>query len=184
MKKYIYLIVVFLLLGCAPSISKTKLQSDFTAYTKHVSNYEFDKVIEFMPEDFWNVYDKKEILASMNSKLNQFDSIYINNLEIDHISKSIKSNNKFFRVITYSSVLGFDTSNVSDEIIEKFKLKYGAEKVELDTTSNRIKIKYNSQMISVYQDKMKTWKYLEFDPIMSSKVYGIETSNKLMKYMR
>jgi len=57
--------------------------------------------------------------------------------------------------------------------------------VQLDTINKLIKIKNNkSQMISVYEDELGEWKYLEFNPQSNTKIYGIETWEKLTKYVR
>jgi hypothetical protein len=186
MKKIISAVIILLLFfGCAPNISLTQLKSDFTEYSTLVSNGEYEKVIEFMPTEFWNVYDKNEFLAKIKKRIKkQIGSISINNIDIKNVSKTIKSNNKYFRVITYSSDLEFDSSNTSDKMLENYKSKFGAENVKLDTINKLIKIKNNSQMISVYEDKLEKWKYLEIYPQSNAKIYGIETWTKLIKYVR
>ena len=139
-----------------------------------------------MPSEFWNVYEKKEFLTKMKKRIEkQIGSISINNIEIEKVSKSIKSNKKYFRVIIYSSDLEFDSSNTSDKMFENYKSTFGSENVQLDTINKLIKIKNNkSQMISVYEDELGEWKYLEFNPQSNTKIYGIETWEKLTKYVR
>jgi len=178
------IIILLLFFGCAPNISLTKLKSDFKEYDVLVSNGEYEKVIEFMPTDFWNIYEKNEFLANTKRVGKKFDSLSIGNMKIENVSKTIKSNNKYFKVITYSTELEFDSSNISDIMHENFKSDFGAENVKLDTINKQFKINNNSQMISVYDDKLEVWKYLEYNPQTIIKIYGIETGTKLIKYVR
>ena len=78
----------------------------------------------------------------------------------------------------------FDFSKISERVIEKYKSRFGIENVKLDTIGKLIKIKNRSQMVSVYDKKLKKWKYLEFNPKIITKIYGIETQVELEKYVR
>lgn len=187
MKKNISIIITLLLFfNCAPKISLTQLKYDFTEYSTLVSNGEYEKAIEFMPIKFWEFYDKKEFIDKMEQRIKrQVGSVSINNIKIEKISKLIKSNKKYFRVIIYSSDLEFDSSNTSEKMLKKYKSTFGSENVKLDTINNLFKIKNNkSQMISVYEETLGKWKYLEFNPNSSAKIYGIETWAELKKYAR
>ena len=137
-----------------------------------------------MPTDFWSVYEKNKFLTKMEQVGKQMDSISIDNLEIVNISETIKSENKKFRVITYSSDLEFNSSKIPERVIEKYKSQFGIENVKIDTINKLIKIKNNSQMISVYDNGLEKWKYLEYNVQIISKIYGIETWAELNKYVR
>ncbi|WP_418501320.1 hypothetical protein [Flagellimonas sp.] len=181
------LLILFILvtnIGCGQEISKTQLESDFLDYSNLISKREYEKAVDYMPTDFWSVYEKNEFLTKMERIGKQMDSISINNIEIVNISETIKSNNKKFRVITYSSDLVFDSSKISERVIEKYKSQFGIENVKIDTINNLIKIKNNSHMISVYDNGLEKWKYLEFNGQSISKIYGIETWAELNKYVR
>ena len=181
------LLILFILvtnIGCGQEISKTQLESDFLDYSNLISKREYEKAVDYMPTDFWSVYKKNEFLTKMERIGKQMDSISINNIEIVNISETIKSNNKKFRVITYSSDLVFDSSKISERVIEKYKSQFGIENVKIDTVNNLIKIKNNSHMISVYNNGLEKWKYLELNGKIISKIYGIETWAELNKYVR
>ena len=181
------LLILFILvanISFGQEISKTQLESDFLEYSNLISKGKYEKAVDFMPTDFWSVYEKNEFLTKMTQVGKQMDSISIDNLEIIKISESIKSNNKEFRVITYSSDLEFDSSNIPERVIDKYKSQFGIENVKIDTINKLIKIKNNSQMISVYDNGLKKWKYLEYNGQIISKIYGIETWAELNKYVR
>ncbi len=183
-KTFLISFILFALISCGPKISNSQLESDFLKYTNLIANGEYEKAVDYMPTDFWTVYDKKEFLTKMERVGKQIDSISIDNLEIVNVSESIKSNNKHFRVITYSSDIVFDSSNISDKVFETYKTNFGGENVRLDSINKLIKINNRSQMVSVYEDRLAEWKYLEFNPQVINKVYGIETWAELIKYVR
>ena len=181
------LLIFFILvadISCAQEISKTQLESDFLKYSNLISKREYKKAVDYMPTDFWSIYEKNEFLTKIERVGKQMDSISINNLEIVDISDTIKSNDKKFRVITYSSDLEFDSSKISERVIEKYKSHFGAENVKLDSINKLIKIKNNSHMISVYDNGLEKWKYLEYNGPIISKIYGIETWAELNQYVR
>ena len=185
MKKTI--LIVFILVtyvGFGQKTSNTQLESDFIDYSNLITNGEYRKAVDYMPTDFWNQYEKNEFLTKMKRVGKQMDSISIDNLEIVNISKIIKSKNKKFRVITYSTDLEFDISKIPERVIEKYKSRFGIANVKIDTNNKLIKIKNSSQMVSVYDKKLKKWKYLEFNPQIITKVYGNETQAELEKYVR
>ena len=181
------LLILFILvanISCGQEISKTQLESDFLEYSNLIAKREYEKAVDYMPTDFWNVYEKNEFLTKMERVGKQMDSISINNFEIVDISETINSNDKKFRVITYSSDLEFDSSKIPERVIEKYKSQFGAENVKLDSINKLIKIKNNSQMISVYDNGLEKWKYLEYNGPIISKIYGIETWAELNNYVR
>ncbi|MCG2432182.1 hypothetical protein [Aequorivita xiaoshiensis] len=181
------LLILFILvanIGCGQEISKTQLESDFLEYSNLISKREYKKAVDYMPTDFWNVYEKNEFLTGMERIGKQMDSISIDNLKIVKISETIESKNKKFRIITYSSDLEFDSSNIPERVIEKYKSQFGLENVKVDTINKLIEIKNNSQMASVYDENLNKWKYLEFNSQIITKVYGIETQAELKKYVR
>src|SRR5690554_7933142 len=181
------LLILFLLvanISCGQEISKTQLESDFLEYSNLISKREYEKAVDFMPTDFWSVYEKNEFLTKMERVGKQMDSISINNIEIVDISETINSNDKKFRIIKYSSDLVFDSSKISERVIEKYKSQFGIENVEIDTINKLIKIKNSSHMISVYDNGLEKWKYLEVNGQSFSKIYGIETCAELNRYVR
>lgn len=180
------LLILFILvtnIGCGQEISKTQLESDFLEYSNLISKKEYEKAVDFMPTDFWSVYEKNEFLIKMARVGKQMDSISINNLEIINISETIESKNKKFRVITYSSDLELESTKIPERLIEKFKSQFGIENVKIDTINKRITIKNNSHMISVYDNGLEKWKYLEYNEQIISIIYGIETWAELNKYV-
>ncbi|MAS69139.1 MAG: hypothetical protein CMP13_00640 [Zunongwangia sp.] len=64
------------------------------------------------------------------------------------------------------------------------QVHFGAENVKLDSINKLIKIKNNSHMISVYDNGLEKWKYLEYNGPIISKIYGIETWAELNQYVR
>lgn len=181
------LLILFLLIAnvsCGQEISKSQLESDFLEYSNLISKREYEKAVDFIPTDFWSVYEKNEFLTKMERVGKQMDSISINNIEIVDISEVINSNDKKFSVITYSSDLEFDSSKIPERVIEKYKSQFGAENVKIDTINKLIKIKNNSHMISVFDNELEKWKYLEFNGQIISKIYGVETWAELNKYVR
>ena len=70
------------------------------------------------------------------------------------------------------------------KVIEKYKSQFGIENVKIDIINKLIKIKNSSHMISVYDNGLEKWKYLEFNGQSISKIYGIETWAELNKYVR
>ncbi|MFI0431229.1 hypothetical protein [Mariniflexile sp. HMF6888] len=183
-KTFLISFILFALIGCGPKISNSQLESDFLEYSNLITNGKYEKAVDYIPTDFWTVYEKNEFLTKMERVGKQIDSISIDNIEIVNISESIKSNNKDFRVITYSSDLELNSSNIPERVIEKYKSQFGNDKVKIDTINKLIKIKNNNQIISVYDNELEKWKYLEYNGQIISKIYGIETWAELEKYVR
>jgi len=183
-KAFLISIILSTLIACGPKISNSQLESDFLKYSNLITNGEYEKAVDYMPNEFWTVYEKNEFLNKMKRVAKQIDSISIENIEIANISESIKSNKKDFRIITYSSDLEFNSSNTPERVIEEFKSRYGNDKVKVDTIKKLIKIKNNSQMVSVYDNGLEKWKYLEYNGQIISRIYGIETWAELEKYVR
>ncbi|MGY3795177.1 hypothetical protein [uncultured Aquimarina sp.] len=185
MKKTLLILFILVVnISYGQEISKTQLESDFLEYSNLISKGEFEKAVDFMPTYFWSVYKKNEFLTKMERVAKQMDSISINNFKIVNISEIIKSKNKKFKIIVYSSDVEFDFSKTPERVIEQYKSQFGIKNVKIDTINKLIKIKNNSQMVSVFDEKLKKWKYLEYNPHIIKRVYGIETQAELKKHVR
>ena len=89
------LLILFILvakIGCGQEISKTQLKSDFLKYSNLISKREYEKAVDYMPTDFWSVYEKNQFLSIMKRVGKQMDSISINSIKIVDISETIAKN--------------------------------------------------------------------------------------------
>ena len=76
-----------------------------------------------------------------------------------------------------------DSSKMSQKVIEKYKSQFGTNNTKFHSINKLIKIKNNGHIISVYNNGLKKWKYLEYNRPIVSKIYGIETWDELNYYI-
>ncbi len=173
-----------LLISCAPQISKTQITSDLNSYSNYITNRNYEKSIEYMPSEFWKAYDKSEFLINLKNISNRIGNFEMKNMKVENVSEVIKSNRKFFKVISYSANLELDISDLNKKEIETFETKFGKENINLDEINNRIIIFNTAHMITVFDKELNQWKYLEYNINSVKQVYGVETLFDLEKYVR
>ncbi len=183
-KKIFLLLFLVVIFGCSPKITLVDLESSLKEYSRYISKKEFVKAISFMPNECWDVYKKEDILNGIIRADRRAGGFELRDLKIQNVSKTLESDKKHFKVITYSGNIVFNYSNLSQRFVEKQKESFGEENVHLDSINNRMTIKSDRQMITIFDKDTRQWKFIEADPEVIVKVYGFETYTNLLKYIR
>lgn len=183
-KKVILILIVIFIAGCAPKISMAELDSDMKNYSNHISKKEYEKAISYMPTNFLDTYGKKDLVDGLIKSDEQTGGFELENLQIKNVSKTIKSKKNYFKVLTYSGDIIFDSSRLTPRLIERQMKNFGRENVSLDSINKRITINSDRQMIAVYDKRLEKWKYLEANPKIITSVYGLNTLADIIKYIR
>ena len=175
MRKILTYILLVLLIGCAPKLSKENLESRLSDYIRLMENEEYEKAISYLPTEFWKHYKKKDFIEGFSNNPNNVENLSIDNLQIIKLSPRKKINDNYFKIIQYSTDLEYDTDKIEKRLIEKYKKYYGEYSVTIDSERNRIKIKNENSLIAVFDKEENDWKFMEFNPHITTKVYGYQT---------
>ncbi len=139
---------------------------------------------ETMPTDFWVVYNKEDYIKRFEEIGQITGPITITNLNISNVTDPVKSNRKYFQIVYYSVDMEMNTSNISAHIIDQYKSTFGAENLKLDSINNRLYVHNENQMLAVYDKESNQWKYMEINLPIVTRVFGLETTLDLEKYVR
>ncbi|APG59830.1 hypothetical protein [Christiangramia salexigens] len=175
MRKIILSIFSILIFSCATKISQDQIESDLMNYLNFVQKGNYDEAVNYMPTKFWEFYDKENYLKRLNQLSKKTGNLLFENMAITKISDRKKIDDNYFKIIDYKTNILFDSSQISENVIEKYKSNFGEKNVEIDTINKKLKILNESSIIAVYDKNVDQWRFLEQTQNGIVKLYGLNT---------
>ncbi len=154
---------------------KNQIDTEFNQYLDLVTQKKFEKSMEYLIPEFFDLFPKAKIVEAMEKVFNnpavEFE---IKNNTIEKIADLQKIKNKFYAVMTYSNQMNMrvksDKVETDDEKkmrIEMIKLtlqnKFGSKNVGYNTSTDFFEVQVTKQAIAISNDGVEQWKFLVFE---------------------
>ncbi len=168
--------LVFMVSICGFSQTyKTQIDQEFNQYLDLVMHKKFDKSMDYLIPEFFELFPKDKIVASMEQVFNnpavEFE---IKNNTIEKIEDLQKIKNKFYALMTYSNQMNMrlksdkvETNDDKKMRIEMIKLtlknKFGSKNVNYNATTDFFEVHVTKQAIAISTDGISQWKFLVFE---------------------
>jgi N12 class adenine-specific DNA methylase len=157
-------------------IPEENLRKEFNTYINLTINQDFEKSMDYVVEDFFEIFPKEQMVSLMKQIYNN-PSMEIKLekptiLEVDIIEKI---NEKYYSILTYSNLMKMklksEDENESDEDkkmriglikVSLFK-KFGAENVDYNEKTDFFEIKVTKKVCSVSKNGNDIWKFVTIE---------------------
>jgi hypothetical protein len=175
-KKIIGLIIFTLSLSIFSQNGKTNLKKTFETYIELSINQDFEQSLEYVVEDFFELFPKSQMILLMKQMYNNPSVEFkLENPNILDISNIEKIKDKFYSILTYSNLMKMKIKPQKEDETEdekKMRLnlikaslykKFGTDKVNYNNSTEYFEIKVIKKVCSVSKDGISNWKFVTID---------------------
>lgn len=171
-KKIILSFLLLIVFTCSSQDFKKTIEKEFKDYNNLIEKLEFEKSMQYLPQEFIELFSKSQFIKMMNQTYNNPSFKYeIKHLKIDHINDLQKIENKYYTSFNFSGNILIKTNrriNEDDEEflnrIKKAKLSMeqslGKDKVNLIDSQTTISINSFKKVIAISNNGKSDWKFL------------------------
>ncbi|WP_159023604.1 hypothetical protein [Formosa sp. L2A11] len=154
---------------------KTDIKSEFQAYLSTIENMEFEKSMDYITPDFFEVVPKANMLAAIKQSYNKKDvEVKILNSKIVSVADAEHIEGKDYALVTYSDQMNIKINNENEETESQkearinltkvtFDQSFGAENVVYNKDTEFFEVKTVKQAYAISDDGKATWKFLMFE---------------------
>ena len=173
---------------------KRNIEVQFTEYLNSIVNMEFDKSVEYLVPEFFEIIPKSQMIKVMEQTFNNPSmEIEIKNPKVLSINDSQKIEEKYYSLLTYSNQLNMKMSNDEPETedekaarIDMTKLyleqTFGSENVDYNEKTDFFEIQSQKDVYAISKDGLTEWKFLVIEKdqkIILEKLLPKELSEKI-----
>lgn len=176
MKKVLCVLLFFCAYVCFSQSSKENIKSDFNTYMHLTINKEFDKSIEYVVEDFFEIIPKEQMIKAFEQIYNNPKIEFkIGNSKIISIGVIEKIEEKYYAIIRYLSPMEMKIKpdNPKESAKEKeerlnmieaaFARQFGAKNVTYNKETDFFEVTATKQACSVSKNGQNDWKFVMLD---------------------
>ena len=168
---FIFLIT---LCGYAQDIKAT-IAKEFTDYQEAIINKEFERSLEYITPEFFEIYPKEQILKLMEDTFNNPAFAYeIKNTRIDSVGQVQEIEEKHYALLTYSNQMNIRFTSEGEESQDQEKSRLAQTRISLEQTFGSNNVKYNpateffevqaqKNVYAISEDGNTNWKFLMVD---------------------
>jgi hypothetical protein len=157
-------------------IPEENLRKEFNTYINLTINQDFEKSMDYVVEDFFEIFPKEQMVSLMKQIYNNPSmEIKLEKPTILEVDKIEKINEKYYSILTYSNLMKMklksEDENESDEDkkmriglikVSLFK-KFGAENVDYNEKTDFFEIKVTKKVCSVSKNGNDIWKFVTIE---------------------
>lgn len=174
-KKIILSSLLLIVFTCSSQDFKKTVEIEFKDYNSLIEKLEFEKSMQYLPQEFIELFSKSQLIKIMNQTYNNPSFKYeIKHLEIDNINDLHKIKNKYYTWFNFSGNILIKTKRKINEDddeflnrIKKAKLSMeqslGKDKVSLTDSQTTISINSFKKVIAISNNGKSDWKFLILD---------------------
>jgi hypothetical protein len=157
--------------------AKTEITKQFFTYMGILNNKDFNKAMDYMPDELFEIVPKEQMVSYMESALNSSEiSFKFDNLKVVSVKEPIKSGTKYYVNMKYSHRMSmlFNALNKDKtpaQLLEQgnltkenLQVKYGEDNVKFDEKTNWFEITVTKNAFAISPDGKTNWKFIDFDP--------------------
>ena len=180
MKLKTSLVTFFLLFACIYTCFaqdyKKNVQKRFDEYYSLIKNNKIDEAVEYIPDEFFDVIPKAQMITALKSVMNNPELNYkILDYQIVELKDKKLIGSKYYVLLTYTSkmIMGFKqldslTSEKKKTQLSLIKLSlantFGTDNVKLDDTTNFFNIVTRKKSCGISADGLNGWKFVNIEP--------------------
>ncbi len=177
MKKPLLLILFLNILAFSSSaqVYKVNIEKNFDTYYSLIAKGEFEQSTEYVPDDFFKIIPKQQMVALMKQLLSSKE------FEFKVMTGKIKSikapkliNGKHYALFNYESGMsmkfnGMDTLGIKEKseklnlLSQSLKIKFGEDHVKLDDQTNTFLIYTVKKSCAISLDGLTNWKFVNIE---------------------
>lgn len=171
MKKFIYLIIIFLNVIFVNSTNaqnyKTDVENTITTYLNTFSNGDLEESIEYIYPALFEFVPKEMMIESMETTFSDSTLVFrFTNTEFQKISEKIIYKDEKFVLVDYTCNMLIQVNDSSsfmfDLMSEVMKIQHGKENVSVNEDDKKIDVKIISQMFAIQnKEEENNWKIIE-----------------------
>jgi len=153
---------------------KKEIEKQFLEYNNLIVKRNFEKSMDFVPEEFFNIIPKDQMVLVMEKTFNNPDMDFeLKEPKIIEIAESQKIENKFYSLVNYSSPMKmkFKNNDQKEETEKEHKLRmnmiklsleqtFGSDKVRYDEKTEIFEINAQKQAYAISKNGKTDWKFL------------------------
>lgn len=171
MKKIPLIVVSLLFLLTFSSYAqdyKTSIEKQFGEYYGLIIKGEIEKSMDYVPDEFFAVFPKQQMIDVMKQLLNQKDFEYrINDYKIKSFKQPKQINNKHYVVFDYNSTITIKFNELEGEKAGLVKLSlantFGTDNVQLDEKTKVFTINSYKKSCAISADGLNGWKFINIE---------------------
>ena len=151
---------------------KNELKKEFNDYLSTIVNMEFEKSMEYIVPEFFEIIPKSQMIKVMKMTFNNPDMEFeIKNPKILKVNDKKEIEQKYYSLLTYSNQMNMKIKGEEEETKDEKKTRINLTKLSLESTFGSENVVYNEKT--------------DFFEIQSQKdVYGIsESGEKNWKFL-
>lgn len=174
---------------------KQEIAREFMAYQNAIIDKDFEKSLEYITPDFFEIYPKSEVLKLMQQTFNDPSINYeIKNTEITNIDDIQKIEEKHYALITYSSQMNIKFNAEEEEESEEDKKSrtgmyriyleqaFGSNNVAYNPATEQFEVKAQKNVYAISKNGKTDWKFLMVEKeqkVVMDKLLPAELANKI-----
>jgi hypothetical protein len=145
---------------------KNELKKEFNDYLSTIVNMEFEKSMEYIIPEFFEIIPKSQMIKVMKQAFNNPGmEIEIKNPKIIEVKDKKEIENKYYSLLTYSNQMNMKIDGEDEETEDEKTTRINLTKLSLESTFGSENVEYNKET--------------EFFEIQSQKdVYGISKNGE------
>lgn len=175
MKKLILVFLIVLISLINSFSQQEEIQSDFEDYLELIQTQQFDKAMDYMYPEFFDIMKRDMMVSLMEQTFNTPElTISLSPPRIDSIGRVEYIDSLYFAPINYTHFMTMkfnpqegeteEDIKMRDEFaVVSLKMKFGDENVEYDSISKELHITSNKIVYARSDDGESDWKFIEID---------------------
>ncbi len=179
MKKLLYALILLSNVGWAQDSTnyQTEIQRDFRKYNAFIIDEEYEKSVNYMPEEFFDYIEKEDLIQAMKNTMNNPDILAELEMPKNIIcSEPKEAESKHYSRITYTSELRIkflDDEKLESEEEKRLQKKwvrtaleerYGADNLSYNTETEYYTIHSAKTALGISKDGIENWRFLLVEP--------------------
>jgi hypothetical protein len=176
MKKIILVLLIVLISSINSFSQQEEIQSDFEDYLELIQSQQFEKAMDYMYPEFFELMSKEMMVSLMEQTFNTPElTISLSDPTIDSVGVVEYLDSMYFAPVNYTHIMTMkfnqgegDTDEdikFRDEMaVASLKIKFGEYKVTYDSVSKEMLITSSKLVYARSKNGKTNWKFIELDP--------------------
>ncbi|MBO6879872.1 hypothetical protein [Winogradskyella sp.] len=186
MKKILFILSFGLFyFSCKPSFNLASEQTKIVSLAN--GDFSNDNYFESIPNAVKDSVPKEKLYQHLDSLRFYLDSVFFKkediisqDIQIQRVSSTRKINNYYFKIIEYSNSLKIQ-GNINNFYLKDYKAFLDSELINYSENNSRtLTTKYEGYILTYRTGKSKKWKYLPYSDLYNERLFGLETTQKII----
>ncbi|MDX6182072.1 hypothetical protein SGQ44_14000 [Flavobacterium sp. Fl-77] len=151
---------------------KKAIEKSFTEYLNAIANKEFEKSLDFVVPEFFDIYPKGQMIAVMEQTFNNpAIKFELKDPKILKINDAKKIENKYYSLLSYSHQMNMKVNEGAEQseeekkaqnslIATSLKEEFGEGNVKYNDTTGFFEIQIEKQVYTISKNSQTDWKFL------------------------